>query len=257
LNPFGDGRLYRSGDVVRFLPDGNLEFLGRVDNQVKIRGFRIELEEIEQSIRIHNAVSDAVVTLHEDSDGDKRLCAYLALKEPNSLAVNDLRNFLKARLPVHMLPGSWMILDSLPMMPNGKVDRRALPAPDGERPQVESNFIAPRTPTEELLARIWGSVLKLDQVGIHDNFFELGGHSLMAARVFSELQRKLNVELNLVDIFSAPTIAELADMICQREAEHEQDDALISLLSELDELSDEQASRRLAEELRTVSLASV
>jgi acyl carrier protein len=156
-----------------------------------------------------------------------------------------------------MLPGTWMILDSLPMMPNGKVDRRALPAPDGERPQVESNFIAPRTPTEELVARIWCSVLKLDQVGIHDNFFELGGHSLMAARVFSELQRKLNVELNLVDIFSAPTIAELADMICQREAEHEQDDALISLLSELDELSDEQASRRLAEELRTVSPASV
>ena len=142
-------------------------------------------------------------------------------------------------------------------MPNGKVDRRALLAPDGERPQVESNFIAPRTPTEELLARIWCSVLKLDQVGIHDNFFELGGHSLMAARVFSELQRKLNVELNLVDIFSAPTIAELANMICQREAEHEQDDALISLLSELDELSDEQASRRLAEELRTVSPASV
>ena len=256
-NPFADGRLYRSGDVVRFLPEGNLEFLGRVDNQVKIRGFRIELEEVEQSIRIHPAVSDAVVTVHQDADGDKRLCAYVVLKEPNSLTVNDLRSFLKAGLPAHMRPGSWMILDSLPQMPNGKVDRKALPAPDGERPQVESNFIAPRTPTEELLAGVWCSVLKLEQVGINDNFFELGGHSLLAARVFSELQRKLNIELSLVDIFSAPTIAELADMICEREARHEPGDALISLLSELDHLSDEEASHRLAEELRTASPATV
>jgi amino acid adenylation domain-containing protein len=256
-NPLGDGRLYRSGDVVRFLPDGNLEFLGRVDNQVKIRGFRIELEEIEQSIRAHDAVSDAVVTVYHDAEGDKRLCAYVVLKEPNGLAVNDLRSFLKTGLPAHMVPGSWMILDGLPLMPNGKVDRQALSAPDGERPQVEADFIAPRTPTEELLARIWCSVLKLDQVGINDNFFELGGHSLLAARVFSELQRKLNLELSLVDIFSAPTIAELAEMIYQRETEHEQGDALISLLSELDELSDEQASHRLAEELGTVSPASV
>lgn len=252
-NPFGNGRLYRSGDVVRFLPDANLEFLGRVDNQVKIRGFRIELEEIEQAIRNHSAVSDAVVTVHEDSEGDKRLYAYVALDKTDSLSVNELRTFIKAALPVHMVPGSWTILDSLPLMPNGKVDRQALPNPDSERPQVETHFIAPRTPTEELLARIWCSVLKLEDVGVNDNFFELGGHSLLAARVFSELQKTMKIELNLVDIFNAPTVAALAELIYERETAHDPRAELMSLLSELEKLTEEDAHRYLADAMKSAA----
>ncbi|HKP35521.1 MAG TPA: amino acid adenylation domain-containing protein [Pyrinomonadaceae bacterium] len=248
-NPFGEGRLYRSGDVVKFSAEGDLEFLGRVDNQVKIRGFRIELEEIEEAIRNHQSVSDAVVSVHEDTDGDKRLCAYLVGTGTVPVSVKEVRDLLKSTLPAHMVPGSWTVLDSLPLMPNGKVDRRALPAPEHDREQAETDYVAPQTPTEEVLAHIWREVLKLDRVGVNDNFFELGGHSLLAARVFSELQKKLKIELNLADIFMAPTIAQLAEMIYQRETEDQESDELMSLLSELEELSDEQAHHRLTEEM--------
>jgi amino acid adenylation domain-containing protein len=248
-NPFGPGRLYRSGDMVRFLPDGNLESLGRVDNQVKIRGFRIELEEVEQAIRSCLGVSDAVVTVHEDADGDKRLGACLTLEPGNLRSTHDVRSFIKRILPAHMIPATWTILEKFPLMPNGKVDRRALPAPDYTRPEVEGDFIPPRTPTEEILARVWCAVLKFDRVGVHDNFFDLGGHSLLAARVFSDLRKKFKVQLGLSDLFRAPTIAELADLIYERETESEHSDRLITLFSELDELSDEEARVRLSEEL--------
>jgi acyl carrier protein len=138
-------------------------------------------------------------------------------------------------------------------MPNGKVDRRALPAPESERPQVETHFISPRTPTEELLARIWCNVLKLDDVGVNDNFFELGGHSLLAARVFSELQKTIKVELNLADIFTAPTIAELAEKIYQRETQDEVSAEFMSLLSELEKLTEEDAHRFLADAMKSAA----
>lgn len=254
-NPFGEGRLYRSGDLVRYRHDGNLEFLGRADNQVKIRGFRIELEEVEQAIRSHDNVTDAVVKIFEAADGDKRLCAYVVFREKKDMDTSHLRSFLKTKLPLHMIPATFTVLDSLPLSANGKVDRRALPAPDRDRPQFEESFVAPRTPTEELVAAAWCQALKLPRVGIHDNFFELGGHSLLAARVFSELQKTFTVQLNLVDIFNAPTVAGLANLIYEREAQHQQSDELRSLLAELDDLSDEEARRQMSEELLTLSPA--
>ncbi|HXT63140.1 MAG TPA: amino acid adenylation domain-containing protein [Pyrinomonadaceae bacterium] len=251
-NPFGDGRLYRSGDLVRYLPEGNLEFLGRADNQVKIRGFRIELEEIEQAIRTHNAVSDAAVIVREDADGDKRLHAYLVWEPSRRLTTTEVRTFLKSLLPPHMLPATITTVGAFPLMPNGKIDRQALPIPELER-TTDDDFMAPRTPTEEIVAEIWCRTLKLTRVGIHDNFFELGGHSLLAARVFSDVQRTFNVQMSLVEIFKAPTVAQLAEIVCERQAAEQQDDELMSLLSELDELSEEEAHRRLTVEQSAVA----
>ena len=229
--------------------------MGRLDNQVKIRGFRVELEEIEQAIRGHQNISDAVVTVREDGDGDKRLFAYVVPKEGSRPTAGELRSFVKGSLPTHMLPAAFVIVQTLPLMPNGKVDRQALPESENERPEISDDFVAPRTPTEEFVTRTWLDALKLDRVGIHDNFFELGGHSLLAARMFSDLRKRFGVELNLIDIFNAPTIAELAEMIYQRETEQEKSDYLWTLLSELGELSDEEASLRLDEESVTVGPA--
>ena len=254
-NPFGEGRLYRSGDLVRYRPDGNLEFLGRADNQVKIRGFRIELEEIEEAIRSHETVTDAVVKVIEDADGDKRLCAYVVFDGQHTLDIGDLRSFLKGKLPPHMVPGVFTMLDSVPLTANGKVDRRALPDPINAQPEAAGSFVGPRTPTEELVSTAWCQALKLPRVSMNDNFFELGGHSLLAARVFSELQKTVTVELSLVDIFNAPTVAGLANLIYERQAEHQESGELMSLLAELDELSDEEAHQRMTEERATLSPA--
>jgi acyl carrier protein len=253
-HPFGAGRLYRSGDLVRFQPDGNLEFLGRADNQVKIRGFRIELEEIEEAIRSHDTVTDAVVSVLEDADGDKRLCAYVVFDGPSDCDISDLRSFLKSKLPPHMVPGIFTRLDSLPLTSNGKVDRRALPDPNHE-PQPDESFVGPRTPTEELVAAAWRQALKLPRVSMNDNFFEVGGHSLLAAKVFADLQKTVAVELSLMDLFKAPTAAGLANLIYEREIQHEEGDALLSMLAELDHLSDEEAQQRMSEEQATLSPA--
>lgn len=254
-NPFGEGRLYRSGDLVRYQADGNLEFLGRADNQVKIRGFRIELEEIEAAIRGHETVTDTVVTVLEDSDGDKRLCAYVVFTAQGAACPTEVRTYLKSKLPPHMVPGTFMVLDSLPLTSNGKVDRRALPDPAVEQTQPEESFVGPQTPTEELVAAAWCHALKLPRVGRHENFFELGGHSLLAARVFADLQKTVAIELSLVDIFNAPTVAGLANLIYEREAQHQDSDELLSLLAQLEDLSDEEARQQMTEERATLSPA--
>jgi amino acid adenylation domain-containing protein len=253
-NPFGAGRLYRSGDLVRYLADKNLEFVGRADNQVKIRGFRIELEEVEQAIRTHEAVSDAVVAVHEDTDGDKRLHAYVVLEDDRQLNTTELRTVVKTLLPPHMIPASFTTLAEFPLMPNGKIDRRSLPNPEVGI-EVTGEFISPRTPNEEIVAEIWCRTLKLSRVGIYDNFFELGGHSLLAARLFSDLQRTLDIQLSLVEIFKAPTVAQLAEIVCARQAAKTHDDELMALLSELGDMSEEEAHHRLSNEMDTVALA--
>ena len=179
-------RLYRTGDFARYLPDGNIEFLGRRDQQLKIRGFRIELGEIEATLSRHPAVRQSVVAASGGIGGEpaavpgagRRLVAYVVPKEMPWPGVSELRGFLKERLPEYMLPSAFVLLDGLPLTPAGKVDRGALPAPDQLRPELEKGFVAPRTPIEAKLAEIWASVLRLEQVGIHDDFFELGGHSL-------------------------------------------------------------------------------
>ncbi|MDZ8188239.1 MAG: amino acid adenylation domain-containing protein [Nostoc sp. ChiSLP02] len=216
-NPFekaGGSKLYKTGDLARYLPDGKIEYLGRIDNQVKIRGFRIELGEIEAALSQHPHVQASCVIAREDVRGDKRLVAYIVPQPQVKLIIRELRSDLKKKLPEYIVPSAIVILESLPLTPNGKIDRRALPAPQASSELLEK-YVAPRTPIEEVLALIWQQVLKVELVGRHDNFFELGGHSLLATQLISRVRTSLKVELPLRSLFAAPTIAELAPSIQQ------------------------------------------
>ncbi|MDJ1175086.1 non-ribosomal peptide synthetase [Roseofilum capinflatum] len=219
-NPFSDepgSRLYKTGDKARYLPDGNIEFIGRIDNQVKIRGFRIELGEIEATLTQHPEISSAVVIVREDSPGDKRLVAYIVAKK--EVASSDLRGFLKTKLPDYMIPSAFIFLEAIPLTPNGKCDRealrmqyrRALPAPDTEHREV--NAIAPRTTTELQLVQIWSEVLNISTVGVQDNFFDLGGHSLLAVRLMARIEQQLGIHLPLTTLFTEPTIESQAHLL--------------------------------------------
>jgi amino acid adenylation domain-containing protein len=203
-------RLYRTGDKVRYLADGNLEFLGRLDKQVKIRGHRIEPGEIEAALMVHEAISQAVVLAREDEPGDQRLVAYLVAAMDASIPQPDvLRTHLQRTLPDYMVPSTFVTLDRLPLTSSGKLDRSALPAPQG-RADLTQAYVAPRTPAEQWLAEIWTDVLRVDRVGIHDNFFELGGHSLLTMRIVARIHERFNVSLPVWTLFESPTIASLA-----------------------------------------------
>ena len=205
------GQLYRTGDRGRYLPDGNIEFIGRIDNQVKIRGYRIELGEIEAVLTKHPAVKDCVVVARaREAQSGKNLVGYVVPREPSVLPVTELRSYLKEKLPEYMIPSSFVVLEALPLMPNGKVDRNTLPPPDETRPRLAGEFVAPRTEIEELVAQTWREVLKIENVGIYDNFFELGGHSLLATQIVARLQEAFNKDVPLRVLFDSPTIAELA-----------------------------------------------
>ena len=206
-------RLYRTGDLVRWLPDGTLEFLGRTDHQVKIRGFRIELGEIEAALGQHPRVREAVVLAREDAPGERRLVAYVVGGPEGAPTLDGLRDHLRDRLPEHMVPSAFVVLDALPLTPHGKIDRGALPAPGESRPELEGGFAAPRTPVEEVIAAVWCDVLGLDSVGTADDFFALGGHSLLAARVVARLRESFGVDLPLRAIFESPTVAHLAGVV--------------------------------------------
>ncbi|MEH2077516.1 MAG: amino acid adenylation domain-containing protein, partial [Nostoc sp.] len=210
----GGRRLYKTGDLARYLPDGNIEYLSRIDDQVKIRGLRIELGEIEAVLSQHSDVQVSCVIVREDTPGDKRLIAYVVTHHDCQPTMGEIRQFLKAKLPDYMIPSAFVILESLPLNLNGKVDRRALPKPDLDTALLEK-YVAPRTPIEEMLALLWTQVLKVEQVGIYDNFFELGGHSLLATQLVSRIRTSFKVELPLRSLFAAPTIAELAPFIQQ------------------------------------------
>jgi len=204
------GRLYKTGDLSRWLPDGVIEYLGRNDFQVKVRGLRIELGEIEAALSEHPTVGQAVVVSREDTPGDVRLVAYLVPRTGASPSVADLRVFLKDRLPEYMVPSAFVILPSLPLNPSGKVDRKALPEPDGVRSSLATRYEAPRTEVETMIADLWKDVLRLEKVGIHDNFFDLGGHSLLLVQVQARLERHLKRKLPVVDLFQYPSIATLS-----------------------------------------------
>ena len=231
-HPFVDSespRLYRTGDLVRYLPtlkdtasrpegsplghNGNIEFLGRIDNQVKIRGFRIELGEVETLLRQHDHVADAVVVAHEFAPGDQRLLAYVIPRNSSELEQRELRQFLLKKLPEYMIPSFILPLPAVPLTPNGKVDRRSLPVPDLEQLERSQTFVAPQNPVQEKLAVIWREVLQLAKVGIHDNFFELGGHSLLAVQLISRISQKFEIEIALRSLFAASTIAELEEHV--------------------------------------------
>ncbi|RKH43703.1 non-ribosomal peptide synthetase, partial [Corallococcus llansteffanensis] len=207
--PYGPpgGRMYRTGDRVRYRQDGRLEYLGRVDFQVKVRGFRIELGEVESALRRATSIKDAVVVAKGEA-ADKRLVAYVVAKAGESLEVEPLKAQLRQGLPEYMVPGTVVVLNALPLNSNGKVDRKALPEP--EAPQSGSTYLAPRTQTEAKLAAIWAEVLRLPQVGVRDSFFELGGHSLLATQVVSRVRAELSVELPLRALFESPTVEGLA-----------------------------------------------
>ncbi len=206
-------RLYKTGDLVRYLPGGVLDFLGRVDHQVKIRGFRIEIGEIEAVLGDHPEVKEVVVAARVLGEGDKQLVAYVVPKTIPHPSTTELREYLARKLPSYMVPGFFVTLDALPLNPNGKVDRRALPIPDGTRPELEQEFIAPRTPTEQALADIWKESLSLDRVGREDDFFALGGHSLRALQVMARIRQHFQVDVPLRAFFSHPTLAGLAELL--------------------------------------------
>lgn len=203
-------RLYKTGDLVRYRPDGNLEFLGRIDHQVKVRGFRIELGEVEATLRQHPAIAEAVAIAREAASGQKQLIAYLVCQQSPTPSISELRRFLQTQLPEYMVPEAYVMLDEMPLNPNGKVDRKALPAPESDRPDLDSVFIAPRSEIETQMAQTWATILKLETVGIRDNFFELGGNSLLAAQLMVTLQEMFQIELPVRHLFENPTVEGLA-----------------------------------------------
>ncbi|MCY7283312.1 MAG: amino acid adenylation domain-containing protein [Cyanobacteria bacterium CAN_BIN43] len=217
--PEKSARLYKTGDLARYLSDGNIEFLGRIDHQVKIRGFRIELGEIEAVLSSHPQIQQAVAIATADPVGNQRLVAYV-VSEEEELSTQQLREFLQQQLPAYMVPSAFIILDTLPLTPNGKVDRKALPAPDGEIERTQK-YVAPQTPNQEIIAHIFTTVLGIETVGIHDNFFELGGHSLLATQLTSRLKQSFTVDIPLRAIFEAPTVAQLDRTISQLRTEEQ------------------------------------
>jgi amino acid adenylation domain-containing protein len=222
-NPFSQAgeiqdRLYRTGDWARYLPNGSIEFLGRLDDQVKLRGFRVELGEIEAALVGHPSIKQAAVLILDDSrpgslPGDKRLVAYVVRHATADAASDDLRTYLRSKLPAFMIPAAFIFLEALPLNPNGKVDRKRLPLPEPERPSKKDEKEMPRDALERQLVYIWENALGVRPVGIQDNFFDLGGHSLLAARVFTQIEQLLGTRLPLATLFQAPTVAELADIL--------------------------------------------
>ncbi len=262
-NPFSQTpgeRLYRSGDLARWKADGNVEFLGRLDHQVKVRGFRIELGEIEATLTAMNGIRDAVVLAREDQPGDPRLVAYYISEDARDIDTNVFRSDLRKQLPEYMIPLIFLRLDEFPLTNSGKVDRKALPAPELSRETLKTEYVAPRNETEEQLAQIVSELLHIEKAGVHDNFFDLGGHSLLATRLISQIREDFSIELPLRKLFEAPTIAGIAEALISPEARHIDENApkleayergdedIESLLDEIDGLSDDEISSLLGEE---------
>ncbi|MBD2298129.1 non-ribosomal peptide synthetase [Nostoc sp. FACHB-190] len=216
-NPFTTtaSRLYKTGDLARYLPNGEIEYIGRIDYQVKLRGFRIELGEIEAAIAQYPGVRETVVVVNA-----QRIVAYLVPQAAQTLSISELRSFLESKLPSYMIPVAFVLLEALPLTANGKVDRRALPAPDTNRPELADAYQPPQTEVEQTIAQIWQTVLQLENVGIHDNFFELGGHSLLLVQVHSKLCETFSKKLAVLDLFRYPTINSLANYLTQVEPEN-------------------------------------
>jgi acyl carrier protein len=238
-------RLYRSGDLGVYRADGEIVFLGRIDDQVKIRGLRVELEEIEAVLASHPRIRQAAVAVYEPQAGDKRLVAYVVSEPGAPVPTAELREHLGGELPDYMVPATFMALDALPLTPSGKVNRRALPEPEAGR-GLDSEYIAPRTETEELLAsKIFGSVLGVDQVGVQDSFFDLGGNSLQATQVVSRIRETFNADINLRTLYAASSVESLARLIQEVQEGGEDDPLRQQLEDEIAGLSEEEAIRLL------------
>jgi acyl carrier protein len=253
-DPFKDskngGRLYRTGDLARRLPDGRIEVLGRIDHQVKIRGYRIELAEVEAALQQLPGVQAAVVVAHEGRPGEHYLAGYLVPRGAE-IEIPELRQMLAKRLPEYMVPAAFVVLESLPLTANGKIDIRALPAPE-LRP--EAAFVAPRTPLEEQIAAIWQEILQVDRIGLHDSFWDLGGHSLLATKALARINEAFGVSLPLRTLFASPTLGELAAAVGQSVLDAQGED-VAGFLADLDGLSDEEIRALLAAESELQELA--
>jgi amino acid adenylation domain-containing protein len=246
-------RMYKTGDLARLLPDGQIDFLGRNDEQVKIRGYRIELGEIEWSLTQHPSVREAVVVAREDEATGKRLVAYLVCQHNQALSAADLQDFLREKLPDYMIPSAYVALKALPLNPNGKIERQSLPDPDGSSLQIERPFIAPRTPLEEVLAGIWADVLKLERIGVEDNFFALGGHSLIAMQIMSRVRNTFHMELPLRVVFEATTVEKLSRSLVEHETRPGQSEKIATIMKRMQGMSAEEKRALLKE--RSVSSA--
>ena len=241
--------IYRTGDLGRRMPNGCLLHLGRKDFQVKIRGFRVEPGEIESALADHPGIASAVVTTRQDNLGDMCLVAYFVAATSPPPATSNLRHYLEARLPAHMVPAAFISLKALPLTPNGKVDRQALPEPDIVRPDNEAVSITePRTNVEKILAGIWSSVLGVPSVAIHDNFFDLGGNSLHAMMIISRVVSALKFEISVLDFFELPTVAHMAEIIGSTNLSTLAETDLAAMLDMVESLSEEQASELLKKE---------
>jgi acyl-coenzyme A synthetase/AMP-(fatty) acid ligase/acyl carrier protein len=242
----GGARLYWTGDLARYRADGTLEYLGRADYQVKLRGFRIELGEIESALAQHPQVREAIVMARQDmppvnEHPDMRLVAYVieqgnkeqSNKEEQALTIDELRRFLRDRLPDYMIPSAFVLLESLPLTPNGKVDRKALPAPDAARPELEDLFVAPRTALEAVIAKMWAKVLGVERIGVHDNFFLLGGHSLLAIKMASQIGKTFQTELPVRHFFEHSTVAALAELLIAKEKQPGQTEKIAQLIQRI------------------------
>jgi amino acid adenylation domain-containing protein len=240
-------RLYRTGDVGCYRANGDVDFHGRSDNQVKLRGYRIELGEIEAAITQHGDVRECVVVLRDES-GDRRLIAYLVTEPEFNVSTEELREKLKEKLPDYMVPSAFVMLDELPLTPNGKVDRKALPDPREAARQFKETYVAPRTPTETVLAEMWAEALNIERVGINDNFFDLGGHSLLATQLISRLRNTFQLELTVGLFFEVPTVAQLADAILKHEPVPGQTAKIAELITQVESLSDSDVEQVFAAE---------
>ncbi len=250
FDPTGKGRLYKTGDLARYLADGNIEYLGRIDHQVKIRGFRIELGEIETVLLQHAGVRECVVVADDDASGTKRLVAYLSPEAGRTLVSSELRQFLNGKLPDYMCPALFVVLETLPLNANGKVDRKRLPKPELDSSPPE-DYLPPNSPLEQEIARIWSEVLGVSRVGLSDNFFHLGGHSLFATQVISRIRDQFQIEIPLLRIFERPTLGDLAlDVGELRGTRMGRETAGIERLEESNEMagfSEDEVERMLAE----------
>ncbi len=234
--------LYKTGDLGRLLPSGSIEFVGRVDDLVKVRGFRIELGEISKTIRQHSEINDAfVLALDSDSDSSQ-IVAYAVPNLRSTVSTMELRSYVRKQLPGYMVPARFIFLEALPVSPNGKIDRKALPAPGRSRPELDTPLVDGRTPLEKDLIQIWGEVLELDQIGIHDNFLDLGGNSLAATRIISRVIARFQTEIPLGSLFQSPTVAEMAAVISQYEIKRGENE-LETILDELESLEEKEGRR--------------
>jgi hypothetical protein len=215
-HPYSDRageRLYRTGDLARVRSDGQLEYVGRVDEQVKVRGYRIELGEITTVLRRHPKLRDTAIVAREDRPGERRIVAYVVAEDNSTITASELRGYLREQLPEYMIPAAFVVLDALPLTAHGKVDQRALPVPERDQLNLESTYVAPRTKAETIVSQVWKEVLKLEKVGIHDNFFDLGGHSLLVIQVHNKLREIFKQDLPIVDLFMYTTISSLSERL--------------------------------------------